>query len=199
MQKGGGSTDHDAELSQHFVQEHLFYAVEGILQTKRRLNTTRSWTLPVCVDDQTIRLSIDCLADGAWGTLSGSACIVYLIQRYKWRGSNRTSIFLYGSATGMNSLTKLTHQVDAELAEIHLAVKETNKCLTSLADLNIKPGEGGPRLISDSQTCLSLCSRPSSTLDLSTSLVVSRVQENFWYKNLFYLPGSYFSTNIDQE
>ena len=76
-------------------------------------------------------------------------------------------------------------------------MKETNKCLTSLADLNIKPGEGGPRLISDSQTCLSLCSRPSSTLELSTSLVVSRVQETFGYKNLFYLPGSYFSTIID--
>ena len=29
------------------------------------------------------------------------------------------------------------------------------------------------------------------------SLVVSCVQETFGYKNLFYLPGSYFSTNID--
>ena len=97
-------------------------------------------------------------------------------------------------ATGMNSLTKLMHQVNAELAAIHLAVKETNKCVTSLKDLNIKPGEGGQRLIRDSQTCLSLCSRPSSTLDLSTSLVVSRVQETFKYKNLFYLPGSFQPT-----
>lgn len=32
-------------------------------------------------------------------------------------------------------------------------------------------------LISDSQTCLCLCSRPSPTLDLSTSLIVSRVQD----------------------
>ena len=97
----------------------------------------------------------------------------------------------------MNSLTKLTHQVDAELAAIELAVKETNKCLTSLASVNIKPGEGGPRLISDSQTCLSLCSRPSSTLDLSTSLVVSRVQETFTHNNLYFLPGKYFTSNID--
>ena len=111
---------------------------------------------------------------------------MYLIQRYQFKGQARTSIFLYGSATRMNSLTKLTHQVNAELSAAHLAVKETNKCLTNLKDLNIKPGEGGPRLISDSQTCLSLCSRPSSTLDLSTSLVVSLVQETFGYKNLFY-------------
>ena len=97
----------------------------------------------------------------------------------------------------MNSLTKLTHQVDAELAAIHLAVKETNKCLTNLKDLNIKPGKGGPRLINNSQTCLSLSSRPSSTLDLSTSLVVSEVQETFGFPNLNYLPGGYFSTNID--
>ena len=33
--KGSGSTDYDAELSQYFVQEHLFYAVEGMLQTTR--------------------------------------------------------------------------------------------------------------------------------------------------------------------
>ena len=157
----------------------------------------RKEQLPACVDRKTIRLIVDYLADGAWGTLSGLVCIVYLIQRYQFRGQARTSIFLYGSPSGMNSLTKLTHQFDAELAAIHLAVKETNKCVTSLKDLNIKPEEGGPRLISDSQTCLALCSRPSSTLDLSTSLVVSRVQETSGYKNLFYLSGSYFSTNID--
>ena len=92
---------------------------------------------------QAIRLSIDCLADGAWGTLSGSACICYLSQRYKFKGENRIHIFLYVSATGMNSLTKVMHQVNAELAAIQLAVKETNKCLTTLKDFNIKPGEGG--------------------------------------------------------
>ena len=127
-----GSTDYDAELSQYFLQEHLFYAVEGILQTKRRLNTTQSWQLPACVDRKTIRLSIDTIADEAWGCLAGSACIVYNLQRYQFRGQARTSIILYVSATGMNSLTKLTHQVDAELAAIHLTVKERNKCLTNL-------------------------------------------------------------------
>ena len=78
--KGSGSTDYDAELSQHFVQEYLFYAVEGILETKRRLNTTQSWQLSACVDRKTIQLSVDCLADGAWGTLSGSACIVTTVS-----------------------------------------------------------------------------------------------------------------------
>ena len=69
------------------------------------------------------------------GFRPGLACILYLIRRFKWRGSTRTSIFLYGSAMGMNSLTKPTHQVDAELAAIQLAVKETKKCLKSLASV----------------------------------------------------------------
>ena len=53
--------------------------------------------------------------------------------------------------------------------------------------------------ISDSQTCLSLCSRPLSTLDLSTSLMVSRVQD-IWaphLENLFFAPGETFQHNVD--
>ena len=145
----------------------------------------------------TIRLSIDCLADGAWGTLSGSACIFYLIRRYKFKGENRIHIFLYGSATDMNSLTKLTHEVNAELAAIQLAVKETNKCLTTLKDFKIKPGKVGPRLISDSQTCLSPCSCPSRTLDLSTLLLVPGFQETFTHNNLYFMPGKFFEDNIN--
>ena len=57
--------------------------------------------------------------------------------------------------------------------------------------------EHGPILISDSQTVLSLCSRPSSTLDLSTSLVVSRVQEVFTTDRLYFAPGSTFSQSVD--
>ena len=54
-------------------------------------------------------------------------------------------------------------------------------------------------LVSDSQTCLSHCSRPSSTLDLSTSLIVSRVQD-LWaphLENLFFAPGETFQHNVD--
>ena len=57
--------------------------------------------------------------------------------------------------------------------------------------------EHGPILISDSQTVLSLCSRPSSTLDLSTSLVVSRVQEVFTTDRLYFAPGATFSQSVD--
>ena len=52
-------------------------------------------------------------------------------------------------------------------------------------------------MISDSQTVLSLCSRPSSTLDLSTSLVVSRVQEVFTTDRLYFAPGATFSQSVD--
>ena len=97
----------------------------------------------------------------------------------------------------MNILTKLTHQVDAELAAIQLAGNESKKCLTSLATVNIEPGEGGPRLISDCQMCLSLRSCPSTTLDLSTLLVVLHVQETFTHDNLYFVPGKYFTSNIN--
>ena len=59
---------------------------------------------------------MECVVDGAWGSLSGLACLIYLIQRYTFMGTPRVSIYLYSSATSMNSLTKLGHQVDAELA-----------------------------------------------------------------------------------
>ena len=79
---------------------------------------------------------------------------------------------------------------------MQLAVKETTQILQNLKDFNIRP-EGGPRLISDSQTCLSLCPKPSVLLDLSTALVVSRVQELFTYPNLYFVPGNLFSDNVD--
>ena len=63
--------------------------------------------------------------------------------------------------------------------------------------LQHKAWRGRPRLISDSQTCLSLCSRPSGTLHLSTSLVVLRVQETFTHDNLYFVPGKLFEDNID--
>ena len=103
-------------------------------------------------------------------------------------GTPRVSIYLFSSATLMNSLTKLGHQVDADINGFQIGTKETVKALKTLKELNVKL-EQGPILISDSQKCLSLCSRPSGTLDLSTSLVVSRVQEVFTSDNLYLLPG----------
>ena len=54
-------------------------------------------------------------------------------------------------------------------------------------------------LVSDSQTCLSLCSKPSATLDISTSLIVSRVQDlsSPHMDNLYYAPEETFSQNVD--
>ena len=130
------------------------------------------------------------------GCLSGSTSLSYLIQRYKFRGESRVNIFLYSSATAMNSLTKLGHQIDAELNAFSIAVKDVKKSVKTLQDLNIQL-EGGPILISDSQTCLSLCSRPSSTLNLSTSLIVSRVQEVFTHPNLYFAPGKIFQQGVD--
>ena len=96
----------------------------------------------------------------------------------------------------MNSLTKLGHQVNAEISGFQIGTKETVKALKTLQELNVRL-EHGPILISDSQTVLSLCSRPSSTLDLSTSLVVSRVQEVFTTDRLYFAPGSTFSQSVN--
>ena len=113
-------------------------------------------------------------------------------------GTPRVSIYLFSSATLMNSLTKLLHQVDAELGAFQIGTKVTVKTLKTLKELNVKLAQG-PILVSDLQTCLSLCSRPNSTLDLSTSLIVSRVQEVFSYKNLFVAPGTTFRKSVDFE
>ena len=97
----------------------------------------------------------------------------------------------------MNSLSRLCHQVDAELCALALGQKETKKAIDSLKEMNVKIDR--TILVSDSQTCLSLCSKPSATLDLSTSLIVSRVQD-LWaphMDNLFFAPGETFSQNVD--
>ena len=87
---------------------------------------------------------------------------------------------------------KKGHQVDAELAPFQIGTKYMIKCVKTLKELNVKL-EQWPILISDSQTCLSLCSRTSNALNLSTPLVVSRVKEGFTNANLFFSPGSTFS------
>ena len=157
----------------------------------------RSFQLPACINYREVRLTVECLVDGAWGSLSGSATIVYLVQRYLFLGMPRVSIYLYSSSTAMNSVSRLCHQVDAELNALALGQKETKKTIDSLKKMNVKIDR--TILVSDSQTCLSLCSKPSATLDLSTSLTVSRVQD-LWsphMDNLFFAPGETFSQNVD--
>ena len=97
----------------------------------------------------------------------------------------------------MNSLRKPTHQVDSELSALAIGTKETQKAIKSLNEMNVKVDR--TILFSDSQTCLSLFSRPSSTLDLSTSLIVSRVQDvRFRHlDNLYFAPGKIFQTSVD--
>ena len=149
----------------------------------------RSWRLPACISYQTTRLELTCLVDGAWGSLSESACLIYLVQRFLYMGTPRVLIYLYSSSTAMKSLTKLSHQIDSELGAIALGTKETQKAIQSLKEMNVKIDR--TILVRDSQTYLSLCSRPSSTLYLSTSIIVSRVQD-LWaphLDNLFFAPG----------
>ena len=128
--------------------------------------------------------------------LLGLACLIYLIQRYFFMNAPRVSITLYSSATSMYSLTKLTHQVDSELSALALGTKETQKAIKSLEEMNVRIDR--TILVTHSQTCLSLGSRPSSTLDLSTSLIVSRVQD-VWFPhldNLNFAPGKTFHTSV---
>ena len=122
----------DKVLTDDFVRNHLQPAVALAIDTKRRLGQRRSWRLPACINYQTTRLEFTCLVDGAWGSLSGSACLLYLVQRYLYMGTPRVSIFLYSSSTTMNSLPKLLHKIDSELGAIALGTKETQKAIQSL-------------------------------------------------------------------
>ena len=107
------------------------------IATKRRLGQRRCWRLPSCINYQDVRTSVECVADGAWGSLSGSACLIYLIQRYSFMGTPRVSIYLFSSATWMNSLTKLCHQVDAELDANNRDESENRKNNSSVRQSNL--------------------------------------------------------------
>jgi hypothetical protein len=78
------------------------------------------------------------LVDGCWGALLGSATIIYVVQRYLFRGTPRVSIYQYSSSTAMNSLSKLCHQVDAEMNALALGHKEAKKAIDSLKEMNVK-------------------------------------------------------------
>ena len=50
---GIGSKDYEAILIDHFVEQHLLYAGEAVLATKRRLTKNRSWRLPPAINYRT--------------------------------------------------------------------------------------------------------------------------------------------------
>ena len=193
----GGASNFNKVLTEDFVREHLQPAVSLAIATKRRLGQRRSFQILACINYIDVCLTVECLVDGAWGALSGSATIVYLVQRYLFLGTPRVSIYLYSSSTSMNSLSPLSHQVNAELCALTLGQKETKKAVDSLKEMNVKIDR--TILVSDSQTCLLLCSKPSATLDLSTSLIVSRVQDQWapHMDHLFFAPGEIFHQNVD--
>jgi hypothetical protein len=189
-----GAAHYEMELTEQFVKQHLYYAIEGILKAKKLLAQRRTWRLPLAVDYTSVTIEFDCLADGCWGVLAGSGTICYLLQRYQWKDEKRTSIYLYSASVGLNPLSKVTHQVDAELQGLALAVSETRKAKVGLADEGVQIQ---PRLTSDSQTALSLCCKAAVQLDLGAGLTISRVQEMFGYDNLHYAPGHLFESNVD--
>ena len=109
-------------------------------------------------------------------------------------GTERTSIFLYGGTMGLNPMIKPHHQLDSELMAISLGQKKAQKTLETLMAFNIFPTL---RLISDSQTLLTLCFKPAVTLAMGTGLLVHRVQDLFTNAGLYFAPGHLFNGNVD--
>ena len=107
-EKEGTPCDFNKVLTDDFVRQHLQPAVGLAIATKRRLAQRRTWRLDPCIDYTSIRTTLECSVDGAWGALSGAATCVYLVQRYNFMNTERVSIYLFSSATAMNSLTKLS-------------------------------------------------------------------------------------------
>ena len=127
----GGASNFDKVLTENFVRNHLQPAVALASATKRRLGQRRSFQLPACIDYNGVRLTVECVVDGAWGALSGSATIVYLVQRYLFMGNPRVSIYLYSSSTSMNSLSRLGQRRSFQLPACinYKEVRLTMECL----------------------------------------------------------------------
>ena len=104
-EKEGTPCNFDKALTDAFVKEHLQPAVSLAIATKRRLAQRRRWRMDPCIPYTDIRTTLECVVDGAWGSLSGLACLCNLIQRYTFMGTPRVSIYLFSSAIAMNSLT----------------------------------------------------------------------------------------------
>ena len=90
--KEGAQCNFDKALTDAFVKEHLQPAVALAINTKRRLAQRRTWRLDPCIPYTDIRTTLECVLDGAWGSLSGSACLCYLIQRYTFMGTPGVSV-----------------------------------------------------------------------------------------------------------
>ena len=124
--------NYDSVLTNGFVRDHLIYSVEAVLATKSRLAQPRTWHLPLVVNYSDVEVDMDVLSEGVYGCLAGGATMVFLVQRYLWQGEQRTSIYLYAASNGLNSLTKVHHQIDSKLLGMSLATKETEKALNTL-------------------------------------------------------------------
>ena len=143
-----------------------------------------------------IDFEIDSLSDGCWGSLGSGATLVYLLQRYKWEGEERVKIYLYSGNSGLKPLLKPHHQLTAELTGVALAQKEVQKAMHNLKSF-LGSKLPRPRLICDSQTALTLMTKPAVSLTLGTGLLASRVQDTFGYSGLYFAPGEKFSQSID--
>ena len=119
--------DYNTPLSEVFVKLHLAPGVQALLYAKRHLAQHRSWRLPPCIDYAQVKAELPVLCDGAFGILSGSGAIAYLVQRYQFGGEDRAKVYLYGAATELSPLNKPHHQVQAELSAVDLAQKQAEK------------------------------------------------------------------------
>ena len=187
-------SDYNTRLSDIFVRLHLAPGVQALLHAKRHLVQRRSWRLPPCIDYSKVKAELPVLCDGAFGILSASSAVAYLVQRYQFAGEDRASVHLYGASTELSPLTKPHHQVDAEMAAADLAQKQAVKARRSLAEAGL---EVEPHLVSDSQTVLTICTKMAVALELAAGLVVSRVQEAFTHHRMFHTAGANLIGNVD--
>ena len=194
----GRTRDFDDILEDDYIENHLFYCVKATLEAKRRLSIARTWQLPLCIERSSITTELDTICDGSWSILAGSASLTYLVQRYKWKDEDQVSIHLYGGQVALNPMLKPHHQLSSELGGMQLAQKATDTALESLKDFNLAPPA---RLTSDSQTALTLCTKPAITLELGVGLLVARIQETFGGgsedSGLHFAPGDLFKHSVD--
>ena len=182
------------KLSNVFVRNHLAPGVGALLHAKRHLAQHRSWRLPPCVNYDLVTAELAVLCDGAFGVLSGSGALSYLVQRYTFAGQARAKVHLYGGSTQLAPLNKPRHQVHAEMAAADLAQKEGEKARKSLAEAGLQVK---PHMISDSRTALTICTKMSVSLELGAALIVSRVQQTFSHHRMYHTSGDNLLTNVD--
>ena len=183
-----------SRLSDQFVKNHLTPGIATLLLAKRCLAQQRSWRLPPCIDQATVQAELPVLADGAYGVLSASAALAYLVQRYSFNNEDRVSVYLLGASSALSPMNRPFHQVSAELAALDLGQKEADKGKRILAEAGINVH---PHLVSDSETALTICTKQSVQLELGPGLIVSRIQQTFGYRKMFHTAGANFAQNVD--